>query len=115
MITMELQHKGQPSNSWLRVYGEHLDDTPRGRKLAAAILDAGWKPTKYPASRLPPLDEKTMRDMATDEFCQLPGKGLFGGSTPEEGKKNIDALRRALKPLGIKLGKPRGLSMQEML
>ena len=104
----ELCYKDGPENSGLWFYGEYVGDDVR-----KAILAAGWEENEFKPSMIP-ADQ--LEDwMQTDEFNQPAGSGLFGGSTKEEGARNIEALKAALAPLGIKVGKPRKLSMQELI
>lgn len=104
----ELRYKTNPENSCLVLYGAYSTD-----EFKAAVKEAGWKFNEFGPSMIPvDLLESWM---STDEFNQPTGTGLFGGSTKSEWEKNIAALKTALNPLGIKLGKPRQFSSSELL
>jgi len=99
--------KGKPCNSWLEFKGEYV-----GPEVEKAMLAAGWRRQKHGAPRMP---EGTLEPgMTTDVFCQPPGGGLFGGSTEDEGERNMAAARKALDGFRVELGRPRKARWQDL-
>lgn len=109
---LELAYSGpQPRNSALLVYGAYIeDDSPLGH----AIRDAGWRRPDFAAPRIP--DSYPLNDtVQTETYVQPAGSAIFNGQTDEEWQRNLKALRSTLKPLGLKLGRPRKMSISECL
>jgi len=108
----ELVFKNGPENSCLQFYGEYVDGLTYP-DLTEAIGLAGWQPDPVQPPPLPP--ESLDDDMVTSVFVQPAGSGLFGGSSQDEGAANIAKLRKALEMFGIRPGKPRKLTLAEMV
>lgn len=113
-MMMELIYTCRPQNSALSVCGGYLEDTELGRELQKAILDAGWKADDFPMSKLPATC-KIPEWMSCETYQQPKGSEMFNGHTPEEGKANISKLRRNLARFGVKVGRPRFLTLAEQL
>jgi hypothetical protein len=104
----ELVYKHFSHNAVLQLYGAYASD-----ELKKAVYAAGWQDNPFAA---PPLPEDMLdEEMQTDMFVQPQGSDLFGGSTKEEGRRNVAALRKALAGIGIELGRARKLSLAEQL
>ena len=107
-LSADLVHKMGPHTSWLALYGGYASD-----ELRAAIKNAGWEGDDAGEPR---IEYGCLEDYdQTESFCQPRGNGLFGSPTEEDGNAAIQKLRKALKPFGLKLGKPRRQTWQEAI
>ena len=109
-LSADLVYKMGPHASWLALYGGYAND-----ELRAAIKDAGWEGEDEGRKATPVEDKYLDDDTPTECFCQPTGTGLFGSPSEEAGKAALSRVRKALKPFGLKLGKPRRQTWQEAI